>query len=152
MTTKKARHTKGQFSLKTTALLILLVFFIGAGTTLMYYSFYTITHMTIYDIQLKTMDANHIRFDAGANLNFGALPAAGAIAKKEINLANTKDVPIEVDITITGTVSPFIQLEENNFILQPGETKKLPIYAIIPLKFNKLEEFSGEAKIRLVRI
>lgn len=144
------RKSKG-LSIKTTVTLLLIALFLGIGSTMMYYAFYKVAYMQIYDIEFETTEGLLIGFNADPNLDFGKIPAVGGRARKEINVHNDWDMPLLVKINIKGDAAPFISVEDNNFILQPDETRHINAYVTIPDYFNITAQYTGEAKIIFLR-
>ena len=150
MTSKTHRNNHG-FDLKTTTTLILIVFLIGFGSTTMYYAFYKVTYMKIYDVKVETTPGRTLGFNVDPNLHFGRIPMTGGISEKELNLNNDDRFPVKVEIRISGNAAKFIIVEENDFILRPGELRKLKVKAVIPDMFNEANVYLGEAKIIFFR-
>ena len=73
----------------------------------------------------------------GFNLNpgimhFGTLPP-GSAGIRDAYLTNEEEFPIKVDIRADGTATQFIQVSDNNFIIQPHELKNLTFTVPIPI-------------------
>lgn len=134
-------------SLKTTSALIIIVFLLGFGGTMMYYAFYKVAFIRTFDIHLETSEHNLLGFNADPTLHFGKVPMTGGISRKELNIWNDWDIPLRVEIRLKGEVAPFISVENNTFVLEPGETKKVSVYATVPPGFNRIGNFTGEAKV-----
>jgi hypothetical protein len=60
------------------------------------------------------------------------------------------DIPVFVSIRVRGDAGKFIALSDNNFVLQPGEIKKVNVFATIPA-FNHTGIYTGQAKILMTR-
>ncbi len=148
---KKKKSTG--LSLKTTTALIIIVFLLGLGGTLTFYSFYKILNIQFYDIQLEVIPAGrHAGFNADPTLNFGKLPVSGGKAMKEINTHNYWDDPVLVSIRIKGNATGFIQVTENDFVLQPGEGKTVRAYAVVPRGYEHTGIYTGTAKVVTLRV
>jgi hypothetical protein len=137
--------------LKTTTALIIIIFLLGFGGTMLYYAFYKVSYMKIYDIQIEATEGNLIGFNADPTLHFGKIPISGGSAKKMLNTGNDVDFPLLVNIRIKGDAARFITVSDNNYILQPGESKKIDVYATIPINFSEVGVFTGEAKVIMFR-
>jgi hypothetical protein len=144
------RKSKG-LSMKATIALMLTVLIFGIGATMLYYAFYKVAYMQIYDIEVETSEGLIIGFNADPNLHFGKIPAVGGRARKEINVHNDWDIPLLVRINIKGEAAQFISVEDNNFLLQPNETRHVNAFATIPANYEKIEKYTGEAKIIFLR-
>ncbi|MBN1543844.1 hypothetical protein JW898_00100 [Candidatus Woesearchaeota archaeon] len=138
-------------SLKTTTALIIIIFLLGIGTTMWYYALYKVAYVKIYDIEIKTSPDKFIGFNVDPTLHFGILPSEGGIGKKELNVMNDWDIPLLLSVRINGDAAQFIKVEDNNFILQPGEARSIAVYAIIPAGFGQEGIYTGEAKIIYLR-
>ncbi|MFH1915845.1 MAG: hypothetical protein ABIJ21_01140 [Nanoarchaeota archaeon] len=109
---------------RTTLILILLIaFFIVSGITL-FFATYVINKplqvTTIYtDVIL--VEGNLLGFDINNTaLRFGHVPISG-IGKKTINLTNDYYHPVRLKIYATGNISPFIKMDNYDYVLSPGE-------------------------------
>ena len=151
MSSKKAVGMKKGLSLKTTTALIVIMLLLGTGGTLFYYAFYKVVFMKIYDIEIKVVEGRHVGFNADPSLHFGMIPSMGGSAEKELNMLNNENIPVMVQVRVSGDASPYISVEDNNFVLNPSEGRKLKVYAIIPDNFNKVANFTGEAKVIYTR-
>lgn len=148
--TNKQTNSNGM-SIKAVTALVIIIFLLGLGGTMWYYALYKISYTQFFDIKLETKEGKQLGFNVDPTLNFGHLPSMGGKVKKELNLINEKDIPLIVQIRIKGDATQFISVEENNFILQPGEVKQVNIYAIIPESFGEVGVYTGEAKITYMR-
>jgi hypothetical protein len=144
------RQSSQGLSLKTTVTLIVIVFLLGAGFVAWYFALYKVAYVKTYDIQMKVVNERMVGFNIDPNLHYGKLPL-GSIGKKEMNLFNDWDIPLLISIRVKGNASQFIKVEENNFIIDPDETRKLFIYAEIPSGFENLGNYSGEARVMYLR-
>ena len=142
---------KEGLSLKATTALILIVLFLGVGATLWYYAIYKIAYLAVYDIELETSEYKHLGLNADPTLHFGMIPKTGGTATKEMNLANDWDIPLLLEIRIKGDAAQFITTDDNDFLMQPHEARKVNFYATIPEGFNKIGIYTGEAKIIYLR-
>jgi hypothetical protein len=139
-------------SLKATTALILIVLFLGVGATLWYYALYQVAYVKIYDIEIIVVEGEkHIGINADPTLYFGKIPSMGGTATKEMNLANDWDIPLLLEIRIKGDAARFITTQDNNFLMQPHEVRKVNFYATIPEGFNKIGTYTGEAKVIYLR-
>lgn len=85
-------------------------------------------------------------FDLGpGNLNFGKI-VPGYRTTRAITITNTYDHPTTTSITSSGAISPYIIVSENNFNLQPTESKNLT-FSCYPEKGIDLIEYPGEITI-----
>lgn len=146
-----AKKNETGLNLKTTTALIIVVLLLGFGGTMWVYAFYKVVHVEFQDVTVKTVDGKHVGFNADASFEFGKLPSSGGTAVKYVELYNDQKFPITVQFRIKGDAARFIQAEDNGFTLQPGELRKLAIYAVIPEGFGVVGNFTGQAKIMFFR-
>ncbi|MBU2561322.1 MAG: hypothetical protein KKD17_03415 [Nanoarchaeota archaeon] len=139
-------------SLRTTTALILIIFLLGMGGTAWYYALYKVAYIQVFDIEIKIVPGSKaIGFNADPTLHFGKLPEVGGKAEKELNLFNDWDIPLLLMIRVKGDAAPFISVENNTFIMQPKEFRKIKVYAVVPEGFNKTGIYTGEAKVMFLR-
>jgi len=148
---RRRKVKKEGLNLKVTTALILIIFILGFGGTMWFYALYKVVHVEIHDIKIKVVEGTKVGFNADSSLEFGKIPEKGGTANKKVVLYNDREFPVMVQIRIKGEVAQFIQLEDNNFILAPGEEKLLNVYAVVPRDFNKPGNYTGEAKIIFFR-
>lgn len=122
------RHRKGPsradgLSTKTTVALMVIIFLIAVGGTLIAYTIYHNVYVAIFEIEFDLSESHYIGFNADANLNFGKIPQGGSSAIKEMNVFNDYHFPILVHFEVEGEAAPFVQIDANDFVLQPGEMK-----------------------------
>lgn len=55
---------------------------------------------------------------------FGKVPLGGT-GKRFLDINNTKDFSQRVEFFVTGNISDFVYLSDNNFTLQPSESKRM---------------------------
>ena len=49
-------------------------------------------------------------------MDFGVLPV-GTGATKYINLTNNEPMPVKISLSVDGSIEPFVEINENNYIL-----------------------------------
>jgi hypothetical protein len=114
---------------------------------MIYYAFYHVAFIKTFEIHFETSEDRLIGFNADPNLHFGKIPTTGGISRKELNIGNDWNIPLRVEIRVRGDAAPFINVENNTFVLEPTESKKVGVYATIPPSFNRMANFTGEAKV-----
>jgi len=137
-------------------ILCAIVFILGIGGTLWFYALYSVAWVDYLPIEVHIPNTTtKVGFAADPNFNFGQVPPTG-IAKKEIHVWNENKYPVRVEFRVTGEVASWVYVEDNNFILQPDENKKMNVFlkvpANIPLAKGVEDVYTGEARIRQLRI
>ncbi|HII72780.1 TPA: hypothetical protein HA265_08545 [Candidatus Woesearchaeota archaeon] len=145
---KKAKKT---LSLKTAILLVLLIFFIGVSISTWYYSIFKVVLVKTFDLEVKVSESHLVGFNVDPTLHYGKVPSIGGIAEKKIMLKNDFDFPVRVRLRAKGEATEFFQLEDNDFILEPGTTRGLNSYMEIPPGTAE-GIYVGEAKITYLRV
>jgi Abnormal spindle-like microcephaly-assoc'd, ASPM-SPD-2-Hydin len=85
-------------------------------------------------------------FDLGpGNLNFGQI-IPGYSASREITITNTFDSPTITKIKSSGAISEYIIVSQNNFILQPNESRNIT-FSLFPPEGIELKEYPGQITI-----
>jgi hypothetical protein len=94
-------------------------------------------------IPTKFIAGENMGFDLGpGNLNFGQI-VPGYSASREIEITNNFESPIFTKIKSSGKISEYIIISENNFILQPNESKKIS-FSCYPKENIELKEYNGK--------
>ncbi len=131
--------------------LIFLFIVIGVGITVLSYFFFVIDTIRVIpmDIELHS-NAYGINGDTDA-LHFGRIALfTGAYAVKWIQLGNYESHPTIVSVSFSGDMAPWARVEENNFVLEPGESKKLE-FRVYPDLNTGPGNYTGKAKIVMKR-
>ena len=66
-----------KINLKSTTALVLIIFLLGFGGTMLFYSLYKIAHTSEFEIQFNIERGMKAGFNADPNLFFGTLPVSG---------------------------------------------------------------------------
>ena len=89
-------------------------------------------------------------FDLGpGNLNFGKI-VPGQSVSREITITNKLDKPIITKIEASGEVASCIVVSENNFYLEPSESK-IVTFSCSPELGIELREYTGQITITTKR-
>jgi len=147
---RKKKSSRG-LSLKATTALIIIVFLFGFGGTMWFYAINKVVNVQVYDIRIELVNEKRIGFNVDPTLDFGKLPVAGGQVKKVMKIVNEKDCPVNVRILVKGDVAQFIRLDDNDFVMEPGEDRDLAIYAIVPEGFGKPGVYTGKAKVTFLK-
>jgi hypothetical protein len=144
-----ATSRKGM-SLKATTALVVIIFLLGFGGVMWYYAIYKVAFVQAFDVEVETTTTRHIGFNADPTLHFGMIPADGGMARKQIRLSNDWEVPLLVQIRVSGDAAQFIKVEDNDFIIIPGEARKISVYATVPRDFGEVGIYKGTAKVMYI--
>ncbi len=94
-------------------------------------------------IPTRFIAGENMGFDLGpGNLNFGLI-IPGYSASRDITITNNYDHPTLTKVESSGEISPFIIVSENNFILNPSESKNIT-FSCYPEKGIELKEYPGK--------
>ena len=94
-------------------------------------------------IPTRFIAGENMGFDLGpGNLNFGKI-VPGYSASREITITNNFGSSTLTIIKSSGAISSYIIISENNFILQPNESKNI-VFSCYPEKDIELKEYSGK--------
>jgi len=111
-------------------------------------------YRSIYQIQKFAMDVyikNELGFDVGSDaIHFGYVPPGGK-AMKNVNIT-VDDVRTLVTIESEGNISGFMRLSDNDFILEPYETRKVEVSAVIPKSTQLNKYYNGTLMVILRKI
>lgn len=151
MKKKHKGKDKKRLSLRATTALIIIVFLFGFGGTMWFYAIHKVVYVRAYDIHIELVDEKRVGFTVDPTFDFGKVPVTGGQVKRFMQMSNTDDFPVLVRIQVKGDAAQFVQLEDNDFILEPGEFRKMPVYAIVPANSAMPGVYTGKAKITFLR-
>ena len=151
-----AKKKNQSISLKTTALLILIILFIGVGATLWYYALYKVVHTDYIEMSINVDPFyKKVGFSADPTLHFGKV-GAGGIVKKEMTVWNNREFPVRIEITAKGDIGTWVHVKNSSFVLMPEESKILQVTMMVPKNLKVSEDvdyvtFYGKMRIRHYR-
>jgi hypothetical protein len=130
-------------------LLMLTTAMISIGLTTVFYSFYVIEGNI--EKEMSLIIGENPGFDVGKEaITFGKITKEGS-CRREIILSNKKNYPINIKVSTSGNISSFVFISDNDFILNPGEEKKLYFTAISHPE-AEYGEYTGKASFILKRV
>ena len=111
--------------MKKNKFFVLLVIGVFAFSLLTVFVYNRLTIYKIMEIGTKVKIGDHIGLNADSDsLNFGTLlPNTEGI--KSITITNQEDYPMEIIISNSGQIEHWIQISDNNFILDSGKNKSV---------------------------
>jgi|SaaInlStandDraft_4_1057021.scaffolds.fasta_scaffold35338_3 hypothetical protein len=110
---------------------------------LMGYNLYVVD-VKVLDISFKVDDVIGINV-SNKSLNFGRSPPETAM-KRYINLSNNYNFPIEINIKMSGEISEYVSVSDNNFEIIPGDKKEVTFLLRIP-KDIEYRYFIGKSRV-----
>ena len=107
------------------------------------YNLYVVD-VKVLDISFKVDDVIGINV-SNKSLNFGRSPPETAM-KRYINLSNNYNFPIEINIKMSGEISEYVSVSDNNFEIIPGDKKEVTFLLRIP-KDIEYRYFIGKSRV-----
>jgi hypothetical protein len=161
--TNKIRHAKNNKNLhnsdnkkiilknpvnrKKFALLLLLIFVIGVGATVLFYYNYVVLDIRSIGATVSVVEGVSGFDTSNKSLNFARIsPGSGAI--KYIDINTNKDV--KVNIYAEGNISQFITFSEQQFNMQKNNHKQVVVMLDVPID-TQLGNYSGNVRVYFYR-
>jgi len=126
---------------KTIMIIAIILMLLSLG--LMGYNLYVVD-VKVLDISFKVDDVIGINV-SNKSLNFGRSPPETAM-KRYINLSNNYNFPIEINIKMSGEISEYVSVSDNNFEIIPGDKKEVTFLLRIP-KDIEYRYFIGKSRV-----
>lgn len=126
---------------KTIMIIAIILMLLSLG--LMGYNLYVVD-VKVLDISFKVDDVIGINV-SNKSLNFGRSPPETAM-KRYINLSNNYNFPIEINIKMSGEISEYVSVSDNNFEIIPGDKKEVTFLLRIP-KDIEYRYFTGKSRV-----
>jgi len=123
----------------------IIIGFLTLALIIIFYLGISQTETISFKIIVKVGDYVGFNVD-NTTVNFGTIKPGGE-GLRNITITNGKAVK-EVIIKVEGPIKDWINIDEKQFILNPDESKMLPIKIKIPDNAEK-KEYTGELKIIL---
>ncbi|MFC2143042.1 hypothetical protein ACFLQN_01440 [Candidatus Aenigmatarchaeota archaeon] len=118
----------------------------------LFFVYETVTYAT--SVEVVDLPDSMERLTIGMNvdttdLNFGIIPAKAGGSHRFIDLENPEDYGVEIIFSVKGTISPFMEFEQNNFKLNGNEKKSVKI--IMNAKNATPGNYSGKIDVTAKR-
>jgi len=129
-------------------LLALITILASFSLTFIFYTYYIIQDIQELDMKIKIGDV--VGFDTNTSvISFGIVPEGG-FGERPVILKNMRDKPSKVYIKKSGGMAKWVYVSEDNFVLQPNETKEL-LFTAIPSKDAEEGAYKGKIKFIFTR-
>ncbi len=111
------------------SLVIVLIFSLA---TTYFYNYLHKPEIIKIDMDLIVDDTKIIGINPDTDaLHFGTVPRKGSSTRK-FNIANNKDYPLFINISLEGNFVEWINMSKNNFILEPRESELIAFTVKVP--------------------
>lgn len=131
-------------------LLILVLILAVIGATQVAYSVYKYPSSKYLPMYVKVVAEPHIGLNTRTDgLYFGTIPR-GDSGRRFMNITNSHNTPVEVEITLKGDLAGWVYPSRNYFVLQPGETSQINVDVVIP-NAAPTGDYSGQMYIVMKR-
>lgn len=130
-------------------LLVIIIILAGIGLTNLFYSFYIVKEVRIVDMDFSVGEKVGINIDTDA-LHFGTNFPKGSSMRNMI-ISHEHDCPLKVSIKLYGDFASWMSVSDNDFILDPGESRKISFSVSVP-EDAPFGDYSGFAKIIFKRV
>lgn len=108
--------------------------------------YFSSAEVSEFDMHLIVGDVIGFNID-NDKLWFGIVPP-GSEGVRHIDLSNNYDYPVKVKVSSHGELRPWIFVSENNFVLEPNETKSIDVIANVPSDLEKdYSVYEGKLKV-----
>ena len=137
--------------MKSRAFFSLLIVAVIASSlfTYVFYNVFVIENIVVMDIKLKVGDRFGLNVDP-ESINFGRL-MPGTTGFRNVTLENNASYPLKVSISRYGEIADWIDVSENNFILEEKEKMDVTFYAYAP-NDAAFGNYSGKTKVIFKRV
>jgi len=129
-------------------ILITLVILVIAGT-IYYYSFFKVIKVQKANYFFSVDEKVGLNADMDA-LKFGSVPS-GSVGTRGVLFKNTFDKAIIIRIKISGEKKEWIYSEENDFILEPEEEKKVKFIVTVPDNAKNHINYTGRVIAQYIK-
>jgi hypothetical protein len=107
-------------------------------------------HVQEMPISFDIAESYIIGINTDRNLNLGPVGRGNSVTKS-INITNPFNIPVKVSISFSEDINKFIEIPENNFVLEFNEVKRVPVTVKAP-KNASLESYNGTLKLIMERV
>jgi len=117
--------------LKKWKLFLLLAIIVVLSTTISFlaYEFYSVIEVRTLNISLDIVGGAVIGMSGDTDkLDFGAISNGNTVEKGAL-VENYRKEPVRIVVVVSGNVSPFIEVSENNFMLEGNGSRRLKLIA-----------------------
>ncbi len=142
---------KGCFKINKKEVIILLMAaaLLSSTAVFVFYSYYVVYDIKEMDMHLKVSDRYGINADTD-KIYFGRLPPLG-VSEREIHLHHKYSKPLKVSIISMNSLSAWVTVSENNFILPPNQNKTVKL-SVSPPAYTEFGDYEGHLRVFFKRI
>ena len=130
---------------KRLVLVVVMAMVLGSALAFTAYTMYYTEYAVIYDMNITVGD--HVGFDVdNETLAFGMVMSGSTSSTRFILLGNDMDYPLRVEFKASGEFADWIDINNEQTILEAHETRKVPVSATAPSD-AELGDYRGKMRI-----
>ena len=130
--------------------LLITVCLISIALTALVYSFYRVDYVQEFDMSIIIGD--HIGIDAGSDkLSFGMVPPGGTSVERKINIQNSRNYPLKVNVKKYGDIKGWVSVSPNSFIINQNEDKQVAFNAKTPQSIE-YGTYTGKVRFYFLKV
>lgn len=129
--------------------LLIAAVIVSSSMTYIFYNVFVIENIVVTDIKLKVGDRFGLNVDP-ESINFGRI-MPGTTGLRNVTLENNASYPLKASISRYGEVADWVDVSENNFILEEGEKRDVTFYAYAP-NDAAFGNYTGKARVVFRRV
>ena len=130
-------------------LILLIVSFLLVIGSIVFYNL-SFIEVKLLGIDFEVVEGPKIGFNTDSDaLHFGKI-SRGGTSRRSVIISNNYEFPVFASIKISGNVSPYAYVSENNFILNSGE-EKVVLYYVAPKEDTPFGKYLGETRVMFTK-
>ena len=135
---------------KNIILLLIIVAILSITTTALFYSFYKVDYVKEFNMSIIVGD--HMGIDvSGDKLSFGMVPPGQGSATRNVNVYNSKNYPLKVNVHKYGRIKDWVSVSPSNFIIKQNENKQVNFNAGPP-EGTEYGNYTGKIRFYFLKV
>jgi len=116
---------------KQLLILIALIIILTVSMTTLYYSYFKVVKVERAEYSFWVQSHVGLVGDKDA-VKFGGV-TPGGVGKRYLSFRNTFEFPVKIKIQVNGDDSEWISALDNDFVLQPAESREISLIVSVPV-------------------
>lgn len=130
--------------------LSVIVAILSITATSLFYSFYKVDYVQEFNMSIIVGD--HLGIDVSEDkLSFGMVPPGKGSATRQINIQNSKNYPLKVNVHKYGEMKDWVSASPNSFVIRQNENKQVNFDARPP-QGAEYGNYTGKVRFYFLKV
>ena len=134
---------------KNIVFLLIIIVLLSITATALFYSFYKVDYIKEFNMSMVVGDHIGIGIIKG-ELSFGMVPPGQGSSTRNIDIYNSKNYPLKVNIKKYGEIKDWVKVSPNGFIIGVNENRQVNFEASPPVN-TEYGNYTGKIRFYFIK-